>query len=305
MRDLPRITIQFHPDWPHGSDMVIESMAKDGVYWSQFVTGTSNGGLTAHPGGDRWRWESRLFSGRYDDSHPSTRPIYGALDRRNDPYGAAFRFGSAHLRLRPETTARGTFCFPDSTHDPVDFGGPETIDRLVELADAAGLDPLDDYVKAQVHGGLRFDQDVEAVVLDPCFIGTAVEKAAHRLGCTVVHHEGFSVSADALDPSYRGGRTSWSLAVDSETFSHRRCSVKRLGPVRTHRRISSICGTVWLDSDVPSRVTSSSDERHQQAQQHRSIAHPGHRSLWPLGCGCGILTDLHARQGQPGAGRRP
>ncbi|WP_425584256.1 hypothetical protein [Streptosporangium album] len=29
---------------------------------SQFVTGTGNGGLTAHPGGDRWRWESRIFA---------------------------------------------------------------------------------------------------------------------------------------------------------------------------------------------------------------------------------------------------
>lgn len=50
--------------------MVIESMADDGPYRSQFATGIPNGGLTAFPGGDRWRWESRLFSGRYDSGVP-------------------------------------------------------------------------------------------------------------------------------------------------------------------------------------------------------------------------------------------
>ncbi|HEY3016983.1 MAG TPA: DUF3626 domain-containing protein, partial [Nocardioides sp.] len=46
---MSRVTLQFHPDWPAGGlvdDLVIESMARDGEYRSQFVTGTSNGGLT-------------------------------------------------------------------------------------------------------------------------------------------------------------------------------------------------------------------------------------------------------------------
>src|SRR6187402_2202415 len=94
-----QVTVQFHPDWPFRDGMVLESMARDGVYRSQFETGTSNGGLTAHEGGDRWRWESRLFEGRYDAADPTTRPVYGAWNRRDDPYGGAIRFGSAHLRL--------------------------------------------------------------------------------------------------------------------------------------------------------------------------------------------------------------
>ncbi len=60
------LTLQFHPDWPHAGRMVIESMAEDGRYRSQFMTGISNGGLSAFPGGDRWRWKSLLFSARYD-----------------------------------------------------------------------------------------------------------------------------------------------------------------------------------------------------------------------------------------------
>lgn len=200
----PGITLQFHPDRPHGAGSVIDAMADDGVYLSQFVTGTSNGGLTAAPGGDRWRWESRLFDGRYDDAPPSARPIYGAWNRRADPYGAATRFGSAHLRLRPEVVARATFCFPDSVFEPDHLGDATELDRLCGLADGAGLDLLDDYVESHVHGGVRLDTDVEAVVLDPCFAGTDVESAARRIGCDVEFHPGWRVSPDALDPAYRG-----------------------------------------------------------------------------------------------------
>ncbi|CAM3847541.1 DUF3626 domain-containing protein [Nocardioides marinus] len=199
-----RVTVQFHPNWPHGSGLVVESMARDGAYRSQFETGISNGGLTAHPGGDRWRWESRLFEGRYDDAPASERPVYGAWNRAGDPYGGAVRFGSAHLRLRPEVTARSTFCFPDSVFEPVDVGGPDQLPHLCRLAEESGMDELDDCVEAHVHGGVRFDRDVEAVVLDPCFADTEVEAAAHRLGCAVEFHPGFSVSPDAIDPDYRG-----------------------------------------------------------------------------------------------------
>jgi transposase len=38
---------------------------------------------------------------------------------------------------------------------------------LIELAEADGQDALDDYVEAQVHGPVRPDRDVEALVLDP------------------------------------------------------------------------------------------------------------------------------------------
>ena len=51
---------------------------------------------------------------------------------------------------------------------------------------------------------MRFDKDVEAVVLDPCFSGTAVEASAHLLGCPVEFHPGFTASANELEPDYRG-----------------------------------------------------------------------------------------------------
>lgn len=197
------VTLQFHPDWPHAGGLVIESMARDAAYRSQFETGTSNGGLTAHPGGDRWRWESRLFGGRYDSAPAAERPVYGAWNRRRDAYGGAIRFGSAHLRLRPQVLERCTFCFPDSVLEPTDFGGPEMLPHLSSMADASGFDDLDECVEAHVHGGVVIERDVDAVVLDPCFRGTKVEATARELDCAVEWHPGFRVATDGLDPSYR------------------------------------------------------------------------------------------------------
>src|SRR3954454_10366564 len=163
--------MNFHPDRLAGDVPILEAMARDGSYRSQFETGTSNGGLTAHPGGDRWRWESRIFGRAYDDVPASDRPVYGSLNHRRRPGGGSPRFGSAHLRLTAGTLDRTTFCYPDSVFEPTAFG---TRDRagLVALADADGQDQLDDYVEAQVHGPVLVARDVEALVLDPCYRGT-------------------------------------------------------------------------------------------------------------------------------------
>ena len=214
----PRIVLHFHPGCGFGDGTVLEAIASSGWYRSQWQTGTSNGGLTAHRGGDRWRWESTMFEGRYDDARAMDRPVYGAWNRRDDIYGASPRFGSAYLRLRPETRERATFCWPDSVYHPPVVGGPEKLEELCQLADARSVDPselspaaadlplddpLNDYVEAHVHGGLSIIRDVEAVVLDP------TDREAHsatleRLGCAVEEHSGYRVTADAIEPDYRG-----------------------------------------------------------------------------------------------------
>lgn len=207
-----RVTVHFHPDRPAGVDRsgrprtTLEAIAADGVYLSQFATGTSGGGLTAHPGGDRWVWESRLFGGAYDDAPPRERPVYGSLDHRHRPAGGSVRFGSAHLRLRADVLPRTTSCWPDSAFHPVDVGTADRCD-LLGLADAARgadppADPLDDYVEAHVHGPLLIARDVEALVLDPSFRGPAVP------GVPVERHAGFALRrSDFTRPeivAYRG-----------------------------------------------------------------------------------------------------
>src|SRR5205823_2908795 len=89
-----------------------EGAAPAGGRRSQFETSTSNGGRTAHPAGERWAWEQRLFGGAYDSSPATSRPRYGSLNHRRRPAGGSVRFGSAHLRLAGHTLSRTTFCYP-------------------------------------------------------------------------------------------------------------------------------------------------------------------------------------------------
>ena len=201
-----RVTLHFHPDRLAGGVPILRRMAGDGGYRSQFETGAGNGGLTAHPGGDRWRWESRLFAGAYDAGPAADRPTYGSLNFRGRRAGGSPRFGSAYLRLAPHTLPRTTFCYPDSAEGPGSFGVASRLSALVALAEADDRDLLDDYIEAQVHGPVRFRDDAEALVLDPCYRGTDVESAACRLGCPVEWHGGFAVEAATLrrHPGYRG-----------------------------------------------------------------------------------------------------
>jgi Protein of unknown function (DUF3626) len=192
-----RITLNFHPDRLSAGLPILEALARDGAYHSQFVTGTGNGGLTAHPGGDRWRWESRIFGGTYDDALPAERPVYGALDVRRQVVGAAPRFGSSHLRLTGRALHRATFCYPDSAAEPTDFGVAAGT-HLPALAAADERDALDDYIEAQVHGGVRLDRDVEALVLDACYRNTPVAAAARRLPFPVEWHPGYRLTVPDL-----------------------------------------------------------------------------------------------------------
>ena len=214
-----RVTLNFHPDRETDGRTVVEQLARDRVYRSQFETGTSNGGLTAYPGGSRWRWEQVIFGGAYDDAPPNERPKYGALNHRRRSTGGAPRFGSGHLRLAEGVLDRTTFCFPDSVFGPKDFATAEHI-RLLSLADALDARPLtdrfeaheggvlDDYIEAHVHGTIDLTRDVEAVVLDPCFRDTPIEAQAATLPVAVEWHEGRRLHVDVLQrhPDFRGPR---------------------------------------------------------------------------------------------------
>jgi hypothetical protein len=201
-----RVTVNFHPDHDHDGTPILAALAEDGVFRSQFETGVSNGGLTEEEG-ERCSWERRLFGAAYDAADPSDRPKYGALNHRGRSVGGSPRFGSAHLRLRPEVVARCTFCYPDSALGPQHFGVAERCDLLAR-ADADPRDALLDYVEAHLHGPLRLAHDVEAVVLDPCYAGSEVETLARRLPVAVEWHRGFRLPVAELraNPGFRGAR---------------------------------------------------------------------------------------------------
>ena len=198
------MTVNFHPDRLVGDELMIARLARENRYQSQFETGTSAGGLSGHPGGDRWEWESRMFGRVYDGVAAGARPKYGALDFRRRPAGGSPRFGSSWLRLREPVLDRATFCYPDSVFQPVHFGVAAHM-SLIALAEADDKDPLDDYIEAHVHGPLLIGEDVDAFVLDACYRATEVEEAATGLACPLQWHPGHRLSVEELrrHPSYR------------------------------------------------------------------------------------------------------
>ncbi|KAB1929621.1 DUF3626 domain-containing protein [Micromonospora sp. ALFpr18c] len=237
-----RLTVNFHPDRLCADGRSVASaLAEDGVYRSQFVTGISNGKLMAYPGGDRDRWEQLMFGGAYQRPGvtPAERPTYGGLNLLDHLDGACPRFGSCHLRLRPQVLTRATFCLGDSHLGPSVVGTADAFEAVLAglLAGVAatgdclgrtGTDvaflartvlnapttppavgrALDDYVEAQIHGTLDLAQDVEELVVDPSFAGTptgaTLELIARRYGFPLRWHPGFTLAVDQVDAEFRG-----------------------------------------------------------------------------------------------------
>ncbi|WP_029138791.1 DUF3626 domain-containing protein [Nakamurella lactea] len=144
------ITINFHPDrvvrtGATAGLTVAESLLRTGGYLTQYQTGISAGGLTAHRGGDRHRWEVTLFGDDYaaiTGSAPVHRPRYGGLNIAEYPDGSCPRFGSCVLVLRPHTVRRSTFSVGDSSSTPTDIGtsdaGLGVLAGLLETAHRSG-----------------------------------------------------------------------------------------------------------------------------------------------------------------------
>ncbi|MBP1993767.1 DUF3626 domain-containing protein [Paenibacillus eucommiae] len=208
-----RVTLNFHPDriLPSGLT-VVEGLLHNGTYLSQFATGVTNGSRSAFPGGDRDRWEERLFGGAYQTEGVTNheRPKYGALNLMNYVDGASPRFGSCYLLLRPHIWSRCTFTFGDSHTGPEHIGMsdsfdpvlaallekvdithealgssnievPSLVERLLKLHEdcpenACGVlgRSLDEYIEVQVHGDIKMSKDVEGLVADPSYKKTNI-----------------------------------------------------------------------------------------------------------------------------------
>jgi hypothetical protein len=227
-----RITVSFHPDRLAGQLTVAELLDRDGVYRSQFETGISNGGLSAYAGGDRDRWEQRMFPGAYPSEQTAGRPVYGGLNLAGHVDGASPRFGSCHLRLTAAAGDRATFSHGDSFTEPTVFGTMDTfgaiwgalLDEVTRTGKALGLSApsadewvaalgvpraeagraLDDYVEAQVHGGILLAADVDAVVADPSFRATVTGEHLERLAPRVEWHPGFVLAPEEVPAELKG-----------------------------------------------------------------------------------------------------
>lgn len=229
-----RVALHFHPDrrGPDGRT-VAESLRETGIYKSQFETQLSGGSLSAHPGGQRDRWEHRLFGGAYTAQSDDLRPKYGGLDLLGHPDGPSPRFGSCYFLLDPAVAGRCTFSFSDSHLDPPHKGTLGAFDDVLaalytesfERDFALGERPLrppaltrrlihytpqeaparnlDHYIEAQVHGEVSLQRDVQVLVADPSYRGT-LEELCHEYRIELRWHQGFSLAVGRVPDDFRG-----------------------------------------------------------------------------------------------------
>jgi GNAT superfamily N-acetyltransferase len=229
--DHARVTLHFHPDRLIADGRTVaEALRDEGSYRSQFETGISNGGLTAHPGGDRDEWERRLFEGAYHApprirATMALRPKYGGLNLAGFSNGPAPAFGSCALVLGRREAARTTFLFGDSSEQYEDIGTADACEPVLaalfervaatgqmlglrdvsvpELAEllsgevarpAAFCRVADEYIETHTHGRISLTSDADALLLDPSYrrtpTATALLEAAERYGLSVRWHEG-------------------------------------------------------------------------------------------------------------------
>jgi hypothetical protein len=254
-----RVALQFHPDRLLASgETVAEGLLRTGVYRNQFETGISNGSRTAFPGGERDRWEHRLFDSAYAGAAPHERPKYGALHVMDHADGPSPRFGSCYLVLRPEVTERCTFTWGDSYVQPTYVGTSDAFDgvltawleraeasgdallvrqdaraviRMLTTSDSTDLSPeraqlgraLDDYVEAQVHGAVRLPIDVTRLVIDPSFdatdTGRTMTTIGERFGIEVRRHPGYVLDVAEVPHDFRGPRMPAFAKRVAEQFS--------------------------------------------------------------------------------------
>lgn len=265
-----RVTVNFYPEIPVAGSTVIAEIAREGVYRNQFETGVTAGDPSAFRGGGRWLWESQVFGGAYDEAPFDQRPKYGALNFRGRTTGAAPRFGPIHLRLRQETLYRVTLCYPDSAFQPVDFGVATKSDLVRKARDAAAISrQLDedyiDYIEAHLHGDLLLSRDVEAIVLDPCYAGTEVERIARDLPCSVEWHGGFAIDVYVLH-RFHAYRDATYASLGASLAQNGRLDARTIGEaIRSRKHDTQRLKRVWhyvawfgdLDSPIIEAATGS------------------------------------------------
>lgn len=206
------VTINFHPDrLSNNGKTVMQNLLEEGIYESQFRTGTSNGGKTAFIGGDRFLWEQRMFHHAYPQESLD-RPKYGALNIFRYIDGASVRFGSCYFVLKPEVTKRCTFAYGDSSINPDIICTDDTfwgvaaallqdVDQHTRLLNQAVssqqealailLNPsnesktvgrnLDFCIETHIHGDISLQRDIQSFYLDRSFQETVFERQAETL----------------------------------------------------------------------------------------------------------------------------
>lgn len=189
IRDTSPLIVHFHPT-------MFPLFEKDTHYRSQFETGTSSGTLSRVT---RVTWEGALFGNAYDSSPDFEKVKYGVLNTTGDNRGvvSAHCYGLCFLVLKEEVRARSTFANMDSggvagagagqglstcehyAHVLLCFNDDE-LKRILVVGGGGSFSSFTGtagsasatYKEAQIHGPLRFREDVSYCVVPESLKGT-------------------------------------------------------------------------------------------------------------------------------------
>lgn len=244
IRNHARIAVHFHPDRPIGNGLVVDGLLQDGIYKNQFETRISNGLVAPNAGGHRDQWEQRLFGMAYNGTELATRPKYGALDLTLASDGPAPRFGSCYFILKEHVSHRATFTFGGSQDEPSARGTVDEFDAILaalleesftddtalgmrnvrpatvlsvlqrlKMPQGSGAEKshnLDHLIEAQVHGSIRLDRDVAALVADGSFasgaVGDSLRKMGAKFGFETTFNCGYELPVELVPKDFRGPR---------------------------------------------------------------------------------------------------
>jgi hypothetical protein len=133
-------------------------------------------------------WETNMFHKIYDNVEPFDRIKYGVLNLLNSPTGLASctSYGDSFFIFKKDVKKRTTFTIGDSSLQQFDMGSfdhpdglllllPDTefcdlirvatkkdITELINLKQVKHFNP---YIEAQIHGSVKFDRDIESIVV--------------------------------------------------------------------------------------------------------------------------------------------
>lgn len=242
------IGLHFHPDrFSRDSTTVCQGLLQSGEYKNQFETEVSSGSLTAFGGGSRDIWEQSLFGGWYHSPKVALpdRPKYGSLNLTLTEDGPSPRFGSCYFMLNPSVKQRSTFTYGDSHRCPKEIGTSKSFHMVMNellndvftrnqalgakntnveefftfilsnISQSLNFERyksfsrnLDFYIETQVHGKISLERDVDSLIADYSFKGTAVEidfmNICAKYNINFLWHSGFQMKVSEFPLSFRG-----------------------------------------------------------------------------------------------------
>lgn len=131
----------------------------------------------------RATWEDKLFNNIYNKAEPIERVKYGAINLTNSPQGiqSCYGYGDSFFILKNKIKERTTFVLGDSSKMEMHLGTFKYCTILLTLIPDSLLDNLTkiitnqeeflpyghhEYIEVQIHGPLRFGEDVEMLVVN-------------------------------------------------------------------------------------------------------------------------------------------